>query len=160
MVSWRTWLFTAPGREGPSKISSPRDRVTWMPSKWAALGQVWQDEAPMEPHRAHTSQNSYSPSKTELCMGRRMPLGSHDMMRRKAVRLDMCDSNASCSLTPQHHSQAGSDRTADHSSRCPPGSDAQSGEKRKSCGAWPCRGLLAGKLRVRICHSLELHFND
>lgn len=43
----------------------------------------------MEPHRAHTSQNSYSPSKTELCMGRRMPLGSDDMMQRKAVRLDM-----------------------------------------------------------------------
>lgn len=69
------------------------------------------------------------PSKTELCMGRRMPPRSHDMMQRRAVGLDTCDSHASCSLTPQRCCQLGSDRAADHSSPCLPGSDAWSGEE-------------------------------
>lgn len=159
MVSWRTWLLTILSREQTSKGSSPKDHVTQMPSKWAALGQPWQDQAPTGPHQAHVSKLKF-PSKTELGKGSRVPLGSHDTMYRRAVGLDLCDSNTSCSLTPQHHSQPGSDRTADHSSRCPPGSDVRSGEKRKSCGAWPCGGLPAGKLGVGIRHSLELHFNE
>lgn len=157
MVSWRTWLLTTPGREGPSKGSSLREHITWMPSKWAALGQPVAGSGPcgIMPG-SHISKFKF-PSKTELCMGRRMPPRSHDTMQRRAVGLDTCDSHTSCSLTPQRRCQPGSGRTADHSSPCPPGSDAWSGEEEELSGEEEeLRCLAAWRLARREAGGMHL----
>lgn len=82
----------------------------------------WQDRAPVEQPQAHASPNSNFPPRLRK-MGRIYPWEEgcvQNLPSQRGEGLAMCGSNASCSLTPQHPSQPGSDRRADHSSRCRP----------------------------------------
>lgn len=86
----------------------------------------WEDQAPVEQQQAHASQNSnFPPRLSHAWEGRCL----QNLVTRCGEGLATCGNNASCSLDPQHLSQPGTDRRADRSSRCPPGSDVRPAEQ-------------------------------